>query len=394
MKTLSLWVCLAAIAAVGCGGKVRVEYRRVELTKPKKDEPGPVAKRVPGQRRQGFKSTAYMLVGNELKRVTTAGPMAIKANEHYASVAIEEVRIWSGGLEGKLALVVRVGGALPTAGADLQAVVARAKKPDDDKYFAWRNPLLISPFVYRGHPVAVEISLTNVSEGLARQIDEAKKTWGDARHIDPYAPAQHPIDASKLEEEGSEWLRAAFATLAETASLPLVAGRYVVFSHANPDEIASKITFDVDKGLVWKDGGEAVKGTSFATFVLNRRFRGPRRMDMMLEQMKRTIDGAINGGGLDTAKSALQKLPDLIDKEAQVTNLEKELNRSLAKYYELRIARKTAKEAKDKAALATATDELLKFVEEMMKKHKDLLEPAEVSDFQTRMRRYRFERDL
>jgi molecular chaperone GrpE (heat shock protein) len=110
--------------------------------------------------------------------------------------------------------------------------------------------------------------------------------------------------------------------------------------------------------------------------------------------MKRTIDGAINGGGLDTAKSALQKLPDLIDKEAQVTNLEKELNRSLAKYYELRIARKTAKEAKDKAALATATDELLKFVEEMMKKHKDLLEPAEVSDFQTRMRRYRFERDL
>lgn len=155
MKTWSLITfaaTLGASMALGCGG-VRVTYRRVELSKPKKDE-APVVKRVPGQRRQGFKVSAYMLVGNELKRVTDPGPNAIKANEHYVNIAVEEVRIFGGGLATPLVLLLKSAGALPQ-GADFQAMLGQAKKPEDDGYFAWRRPVVISPFVYRGQPLTV-----------------------------------------------------------------------------------------------------------------------------------------------------------------------------------------------------------------------------------------------
>ena len=391
MKTwslITLAATLGASMALGCGG-VRVTYRRVELNKAKKDE-APVVKRVPGQRRQGFKVSAYMLVGNELKRVTDPGPNAIKANEHYVNIAVEEVRIFGGGLATPLVLLLKSAGALPQ-GADFQAMLGQAKKPEDDGYFAWRRPVVISPFVYRGQPLTVEISLTHTSDGIAAQLDAAKREWGDVRHVDPNDYKRHALDAMKLEDEGSEVLRAAFATLAEGASLPLVAGRYVVFSHPEADTIADKITFDADRGLVWKDGDSPVKGVSFVTFMLNRRFRGPRRMETLLEMTRRTIDGAISGGNLDNAASANVKLPDIIDKDPHITNPEKALFKDFVKLYDLRIARRKAKEAKDKAALGTATDELVKHIGEMKTRNKDVMEPAEVADLNTRMRRYLFE---
>ena len=187
-------------------------------------------------------------------------------------------------------------------------------------------------------------------------------------------------------------MRAAFATKADAASLPLVAGRYVVFSHPNPDELKDKVTFD-ERGLVWKDGGEPVKGVSFATFLLNRRRRGPRRMETMVEMQKRTIETAITNNQFDQAKSAIAKLPEFVDKDPHITDSEKAFNKELCSLFALRVERKQAKAAQDAATLKSKSDDLVKAIDAFKKKYADMIEPSEVNDLNFKLRRYLRERE-
>lgn len=386
MKILTGTAALALIAFAASCGPVRVNFRRVEINKKEEAKAAePVGKKVPGQRRTGVTSAAYMLVGNELKRVTEAGPDAIVANQHYVSIALEEVSINGAGLVTPLILSFKAEGALPQ-GQEFQAVLGRAKG-EDGGFFKVLRPLIVDPFVYRGQPLILDVSLTTVPKEVGLQVDKAKEVWGDVRHVDPNSYTRHALDAAQFPTEGSEWIRASFATKVDPSALPMVGGRYVVFSHPNPDELKDKVNFD-ERGLVWKDGNEPVKGVSYVTFFLNRRKRGPRRMETMMEQQKRTIEGAIVSGKLDVAKNAMEKWPEFIDKDPHITDLEKEFHKTLIKFYTLQVEFGTAKEGKDAATVKNKADELVKFIDGFKKQYKDMIEPAEVNDMNFKMRKY------
>lgn len=337
-----------------------------------------------------FKVAAFQLRGGSLARNVDPGPDKIEANQHYVSIAIEQVRIHKGRLRRPLALVLKVTGALPTGG-EFQAILGTINRPDDDGYYSFMKPAVLDPFVYKGQPLIVELSLAPCTEDWEAKIDAAKKEWGDVRHIDPNAFVRHPVDATHLGSDGSDWLKAAFATAHDPNSLPLAAGRYVIFSAPDPVQIHDKVTFD-ERGLIWKGRDEVVKGVSFATIFINRRKRGPRR-DTILEQTKRQVENAITAGRLDDARAALAKLPDMIDRDPHTTQPEKELDKARLKLYQIRIERRAAKDAKDKATFVSKTDDALAALNEIRKKFGDMLEPFEVNQMRYMIKRYLRERE-
>jgi hypothetical protein len=336
---------------------------------------------------------AFKLEGDTLKRTIDPGPNAIVANQHYVSIAVEEVRIHRGNMPRPLALVLKVLGALPQGG-EFTAILGTARVPEGDGFYKFDRPAIVSPFVYKGQPLVVEISLAPCTEDWAKKIDEAKRVWGDTRHLDPNAFEQHPVDTTHLGSDGSDSFRAGFATTQDPAALPLTAGKYVIVSHPNPSELAEKVTLDPRGYLVWKSNGEQVQGASFATIFVNRRKRGPRRMDTPLERAKRTVDGAITAERFDDARSALQQLPDLIEKDPSITIPEKELEKARLKIFQLRIERRLAKQQKDKDTFVAKTDEIVKELNEIRKKFDDMLEPFEKNQMQYSIRRFLRERDL
>jgi hypothetical protein len=336
--------------------------------------------------RTGNVVAAYRLEGDVLKRAVQPGPNAIEAGKHYANLAIEEVRIHGASFPRPLALVLKVAGALPQGG-EFTAVLGVAKKPEDDGYYKFTRPVIINPFVYKGQPLVVEVALAPCTEAWAEKIKEAKKEWGEVRHVDPNDYKVHPVDSTHLGTDGSDWFKASFATLNDPSSLILEAGRYVVFSHPNPQELLDKVTFD-ERGMIWKGKDEPVKGVSFVTILINRRKRGPRRDGTSLEAGKRAVDAAIVGGRTDDAKSAIEKLPELIKRDPHITDLERELETAWIKIYQLRMERRAAREQKDKATFTSKCDELVAALNEIRKKFGDLLEPYEVNKMKYSIRRY------
>jgi hypothetical protein len=241
----------------------------------------------------------------------------------------------------------------------------------------------------KGHPLTVELALAPCSEPWAARIDEAKKQWGTVRHVDPNEYVRHPVDATQLGMEGTDWFRASFATRDDPSSLPLVAGRYVIFSHPQPSAIADQVTFD-DRGLVWRRRDEVVKGVSFATLLVNRRTRGPRR-DTPASLARRAVERAIASDRLDEARRALQQLPGAIARDPHITRAEKALESARVALYRLRIERRAARE--DKAAFVAKTDELIRAYGEHRKELAAVLEPFEVNEIEAAIRRLQRERD-
>jgi hypothetical protein len=337
-----------------------------------------------------LKVAAFKLEGDTLKRVIEPGPNAIVADQHYVSIAIEEVRIHQGSLPKPLALQLKVTGILPGT-EEFQAILGTAKNPEDDGNYKFLNPVVISPFVYKGQPIIVEVALAPCTEDWAKKIEEAKREWGGTRHVDPNEPKKHPIDATHLGTDGSDWLKAIFGATQDPSALPLVAGKYVVFAHQNPLAIADKVTFD-DRGLVWKESNDVVKGVSFVTLFVNRRKRGPRR-DSPMEQTRRAAETAVDAGRIEDARAAMSKLPDLIDKNPSITQAEKDLYKAQLKVMEMLIERKAALDAKDKATLAAKTDEVVAAMNDIMKKFADMLEPFEINKMKYDIRRYEREKN-
>jgi hypothetical protein len=351
--------------------------------------PGACGRR-PGRAHTGNQVVAFALVGDKLERLVDPGPNAILPGQHYVSIAIEEVRVHAGRLPRPLALVLKVNGALPQ-GDEFNAVLGTTRKEDNDGFFKYNRTAIISAFAYKGKPLAVEVALAPCTEEWAQQIDKAKKEWGEVREVDPNAYVRHPVDAAHLGVDGSDWLRVAFGTKEDRNSLPLAAGRYVVFAHPNANEIAAKVTFD-DRGLIWAGKDEVVKGVSFATFLVNRRRRGPRR-DTPLEQAIKAVQGALEAGRLVDAKNGLQKLPEMIAQDPHITEPERELNRAFIAIYQLRIDRREAKQANDKATFVAKSEELIKTATELKKKFADMIEPVERNQLDFSLRRWTREKD-
>jgi hypothetical protein len=337
---------------------------------------------------------------------------AISRDLHYVTVALDSVffRNLPGIFSGATVVFgFEIQGVLKD-GKSIKTVFEPIKSVGENAHLALDNVTVIQPFLYTGQNITITLYFQAVAEEEALNIGgRIQGAAGLLKKLNPMADVAVNTARSlftsilgAFRKKEMQWkyqftLYPADSVYRDKPELLFLAGRHILIAtppSTAPESLRKKVNLRVltsqlklrGNRLVWKETDEEYTETPYIILNITRYKRYPND-DTDLRKMVKQVESLYETGAYDRALEQLKNVGAAINEDRVITQNEKNLERSLMDFRKAKIEAAVAKQKGDNAEFIKQCEFQVKLLKNIQAEFKEILEPAEVKDFEFQMTR-------
>jgi hypothetical protein len=331
---------------------------------------------------------------------------AISRDLHYVTIALDSVffRNLPGIMSGATVVFgFEVQGVLPK-GASIKTVFEPIKSVGENAHLAMDNLTVIQPFLYTGQNMTVTLYFQAVAEEESMNI--AGRIQGAAGLLKKLNPmVDTAVNTAKslftsiigaFRKKEMQWkysftLYPADSVYRDKPELLFLAGRHILIATpptSAPEALRKKVNVRVltkelglrGNRLIWKSSDEEYTETPYIILNITRYKRYPAE-ETELRKLIKQVESLYETGAHERALEQLRNVGAAITEDKIITQNEKNLERSLMDLRRAKIEAAVAKGKGDNAEFLKKCQEQVKYLDAIKKEFAEILEPAEIKDF-------------